>query len=137
MATRGRIVAAVASVVVAWLAVAVGVNGGGCEAERDRVEALPGQPPVAFAQYAGYVAVSEASGRALFYWLTEAAAAAAATKPLVLWLNGGPGCSSLGYGALEELGPLLVNNNDTLTINPESWNKGSCFFISSYILLFI
>jgi serine carboxypeptidase-like clade 2 len=45
---------------------------------------------VAFAQYAGYVAVSEASGRALFYWLTEAAAAAAAaTKPLVLWLNGG------------------------------------------------
>ncbi|BAF10291.1 serine carboxypeptidase 24 isoform X1 [Oryza sativa Japonica Group] len=125
MATRGRIVAAVASVVVAWLAVAVGVNGGGCEAERDRVEALPGQPPVAFAQYAGYVAVSEASGRALFYWLTEAAAAAAAaTKPLVLWLNGGPGCSSIAYGASEEIGPFRIKTNGTgLYLNKYSWNR--------------
>jgi serine carboxypeptidase-like clade 2 len=54
----------------------------------DRVEALPGQPPVAFAQYAGYVTVNEERGRALFYWLTEADGGAA-SKPLVLWLNGG------------------------------------------------
>ena len=59
----------------------------------DRVEALPGQPPVAFAQYSGYVTVNQDRGRALFYWLTEAVGDAA-TKPLVLWLNGGQWPSS-------------------------------------------
>jgi serine carboxypeptidase-like clade 2 len=54
----------------------------------DRVEALPGQPAVAFTQYSGYVTVNRDRGRALFYWLTEAVGDAA-TKPLVLWLNGG------------------------------------------------
>jgi serine carboxypeptidase-like clade II len=53
------------------------------------VEALPGQPAVAFAQYSGYVAVDRDRGRALFYWLTEAVGDDAAAKPLVLWLNGG------------------------------------------------
>jgi hypothetical protein len=54
----------------------------------DRVERLPGQPPVGFAQYAGYVTVNETHGRALFYWFLEATANAN-KKPLVLWLNGG------------------------------------------------
>jgi serine carboxypeptidase-like clade II len=57
-------------------------------ARADRIAALPGQPPVAFAQYSGYVTVSEERGRALFYWLTEAGGDAA-RRPLVLWLNGG------------------------------------------------
>jgi len=34
------------------------------------------------------VTVNRDRGRALFYWLTEAVGDAA-TKPLVLWLNGG------------------------------------------------
>jgi len=59
----------------------------------DRVEALPGQPAVAFAQYSGYVTVNRGRGRALFYWLTEAVGDAG-TKPLVLWLNGGQWPSS-------------------------------------------
>lgn len=54
----------------------------------DRITALPGQPPVTFAQFSGYVTVNKEQGRALFYWLTEAATDAA-KKPLVLWLNGG------------------------------------------------
>ncbi|CAL9098122.1 unnamed protein product [Musa textilis] len=55
----------------------------------DRITALPGQPPVTtFAHFSGYVTVNKEHGRALFYWLTEAATNAA-KKPLVLWLNGG------------------------------------------------
>ncbi|KAL0340268.1 UNVERIFIED_CONTAM: Serine carboxypeptidase-like 22 [Sesamum radiatum] len=54
----------------------------------DRISKLPGQPPVGFSQFSGYVAVNDEDGRALFYWLTEATNNAN-TKPLVLWLNGG------------------------------------------------
>jgi len=40
----------------------------------------------------------------------------------VLWLNGGPGCSSLG-GFLSENGPFWVNTDgETLRINPSAWN---------------
>lgn len=58
------------------------------ERELDRITALPGQPPVTFSQFSGYVTVNEEHGRALFYWLTEATTEPE-KKPLVLWLNGG------------------------------------------------
>jgi serine carboxypeptidase-like clade 2 len=56
--------------------------------ELDRITALPGQPPVTFSQFSGYITVNEQHGRALFYWLTEATSHPQ-NKPLVLWLNGG------------------------------------------------
>jgi serine carboxypeptidase-like clade II len=99
--------------------------------ESDRVDRLPGQPDgLDFAQYAGYVTVDAAAGRALFYYLAEAAggnnASASNTKPLLLWLNGGPGCSSLGYGAMEELGPFRVmSDGKTLYRNPCAWNRAA------------
>jgi serine carboxypeptidase-like clade 2 len=59
------------------------------EQERDRVPRVPGQDfNTSFAHYAGYVTVSEERGAALFYWFFEAATDPA-SKPLVLWLNGG------------------------------------------------
>lgn len=98
-----------------------GNNGG--QAEPDRVVNLPGQPRVDFAQYAGYVTVNKESGRALFYWFFEATQNAS-QKPLVLWLTGGPGCSSVGGGEALELGPFLVEKNTSqLRLNEYSWNK--------------
>uniref|UniRef100_A0ACD5YEG0 Uncharacterized protein n=1 Tax=Avena sativa TaxID=4498 RepID=A0ACD5YEG0_AVESA len=90
----------------------------------DKITALPGQPQdVDFDQYGGYVTVDEENGRALFYYLVESPTDAA-EKPLVLWLNGGPGCSSLGYGAMQELGPFRVSeDNKTLTRNMNAWNN--------------
>uniref|UniRef100_A0ACD5YL68 Uncharacterized protein n=1 Tax=Avena sativa TaxID=4498 RepID=A0ACD5YL68_AVESA len=91
--------------------------------EADKVSELPGQPGLAvFDQYAGYVTVNSASGKALFYYFAEAAEDPS-TKPLVLWLNGGPGCSSLG-GAMLEIGPFFVNSdNMTLSTNKYAWNN--------------
>ncbi|KAL9682298.1 hypothetical protein QQ045_014093 [Rhodiola kirilowii] len=91
----------------------------------DRVTALPGQPPVKFKHYAGYVTVNESHGRALFYWFFEATHKPQ-NKPLLLWLNGGPGCSSVGFGAAEELGPFLSKSGKPeLRLNPYSWNKAA------------
>lgn len=37
----------------------------------------------------------------------------------------GPGCSSVAYGAAQELGPFLVRSYDAnLTRNAYAWNKG-------------
>eukprot|EP00261_Vitis_vinifera_P039922 XP_019081165.1 PREDICTED: serine carboxypeptidase-like 35 isoform X2 [Vitis vinifera] len=91
--------------------------------EKDRVKDLPGQPAVEFRHYAGYVKLRPQDEKALFYWFFEAQGGVL-EKPLVLWLNGGPGCSSIAYGAAQELGPFLVRSNGTkLILNDFSWNK--------------
>ncbi|KAJ1261817.1 hypothetical protein BS78_09G059600 [Paspalum vaginatum] len=92
--------------------------------DADRVARLPGQPESpAVSQFSGYVTVNERHGRALFYWFFEAQAAPE-EKPLLLWLNGGPGCSSIGYGAASELGPLRVaRQGAALEFNRYDWNK--------------
>ncbi|XP_058077425.1 serine carboxypeptidase II-3-like [Magnolia sinica] len=93
--------------------------------EKDKIIKLPGQPEnIDFAHYGGYVTVDEKAGRALFYYFAEAVEFHQASKPLLLWLNGGPGCSSLGFGAMEELGPFRVmSDGKTLYRNKYAWNK--------------
>ncbi|XP_068645007.1 serine carboxypeptidase-like 31 [Aristolochia californica] len=89
----------------------------------DLVMDLPEQPNVSFRHYAGYVTVHERNGRALFYWFYEATTRPD-DRPLVLWLNGGPGCSSVGYGATQEIGPFIVDSDGRhLNFNPFSWNR--------------
>ncbi|XP_039836694.1 serine carboxypeptidase-like 26 isoform X2 [Panicum virgatum] len=92
--------------------------------DADRVARLPGQPESpSVSQFAGYVTVNERHGRALFYWFFEAQTTPE-EKPLLLWLNGGPGCSSIGYGAASELGPLRVDSQGAeLKFNEYGWNK--------------
>ncbi|CAH2054534.1 unnamed protein product [Thlaspi arvense] len=96
------------------------------EQNRDRIIELPGQPSnVDFRQYSGYITVNEERGRALFYWLVESPSTRdPKSRPLVLWLNGGPGCSSVAYGAAEEIGPFRVGS-DGKTLHPKlyAWNK--------------
>lgn len=93
--------------------------------ESDLVTQLPGQPQVGFNHYAGHVTVDEKGGRALFYWFYEAFSEKE-QKPLLLWLNGGPGCSSVGYGATQEIGPFIVDpSGSTLSFNEYAWNNVS------------
>ncbi|KAF5480528.1 hypothetical protein F2P56_001270 [Juglans regia] len=86
-----------------------------------KIKSLPGQPQVTFQQFAGFITIDEQQQRALFYYFVEAEGNPA-SKPLVLWLNGGPGCSSIGAGAFIEHGPFRPSGNN-LVKNEYSWNK--------------
>ncbi|XXG87183.1 hypothetical protein AAC387_Pa11g1934 [Persea americana] len=100
----------------------LGVDGYPAE---DLVLRLPGQPNVSFRQFAGYVDVDEKNGRSFFYYFAEAEKDSD-KKPLTLWLNGGPGCSSVGGGAFTELGPFYPTGDGRgLRTNKYSWNKVS------------
>lgn len=104
-----------------WVVVGV-VEGYPAE---DLVVRLPGQPNVGFKQYAGYVDVDVKAGRSLFYYFVEADKEPD-KKPLTLWLNGGPGCSSIGGGAFTELGPFYPTGDGRgLRRNLMSWNRAS------------
>ncbi|KAL2631401.1 hypothetical protein R1flu_016087 [Riccia fluitans] len=93
------------------------------------VKDLPGLPPVKFKQYAGYVTVNKTNERNQFYWFFTADHKHAASLPLAIWLNGGPGCSSIGNGLLGELGPFYVDRDKdmsvVLTPNHHSWIKAA------------
>lgn len=119
---NGRWLVVVLAAVVAVVAGGMKVNGYPME---DLVVGLPGQPKVGFRQFAGYVDVDVKAGRSLFYYFVEAEKDPD-HKPLALWLNGGPGCSSLGGGAFTELGPFFPRGDGRgLRRNSMSWNKAS------------
>ena len=85
------------------------------------VTSLPGlTEPICWKHEAGYLPVKNGA-KQLFYWYHEAASSPE-TKPWLLWLNGGPGCSSLG-GMFTELGPFVVDASMNVSLNPWSWNK--------------
>lgn len=73
--------------------------------------------------YSGYIEVDSTTRRNLHYWFVESQGDPE-KDPLVLWLNGGPGCSSLD-GLLYEHGPFKFaqSKNPELYPNPYSWNK--------------
>ncbi|XP_061358866.1 serine carboxypeptidase-like 45 [Gastrolobium bilobum] len=107
----------IATIIIVVALTLVGVSS---VPEADKISTLPGQPPVKFEQYSGYITVDEQQQRALFYYFVEAEDDPA-SKPLVLWLEGGPGCSSL-IGAFVEHGPFKPGDN-LLVKNDYSWNK--------------
>ena len=72
-------------------------------------------------QLSGYYEVEQ--GNNLFYWFFESRNDPN-HDPIILWLNGGPGCSSL-QGLFFELGPSKVDENLVLHHNPYSWNNNA------------
>ncbi|GFR46687.1 hypothetical protein Agub_g8305 [Astrephomene gubernaculifera] len=72
----------------------------------------------------GYLEVNPEKGSEMFYMYYEAQEPIKSDKPtpIVLWLQGGPGCSSF-FGMLYINGPYFVNDDLTLRPNPGSWNR--------------
>ncbi|KAK9710395.1 hypothetical protein K7432_008444 [Basidiobolus ranarum] len=73
-------------------------------------------------QISGYLDLDD--NQHFFFWFFESRSNPG-TDPLVLWLNGGPGCSSM-LGLFMELGPCRANvNGDGTQVNPTSWNSNA------------
>jgi cathepsin A (carboxypeptidase C) len=84
------------------------------------VTSLPGIGDIPFNMYSGYAEVTATKG--LHYVLVESKRAPT-TDPLMVWFNGGPGCSSM-MGLFQEHGPYVVNDGtDYLVENIWSWNN--------------
>jgi len=73
-------------------------------------------------QYSGYLDDDE-DDKHLFYWFFESRNDPK-NDPVILWLNGGPGCSSL-TGLFLELGPASIDKNLKIHNNPYSWNANA------------
>lgn len=74
-------------------------------------------------QHSGYIAFDGNGGakKSYFFWMFESRSEPS-TDPLVLWLTGGPGCSSQ-MALLTENGPCTVaEDGKTLKPNPNTWN---------------
>ncbi|XP_030944651.1 serine carboxypeptidase-like 18 [Quercus lobata] len=89
------------------------------------VKTLPGFPgELPFKLETGYISVGEVE---FFYYFVESEGNPGA-DPLLLYFNGGPGCSALN-GFLYQIGPLKFNITDytgglpTLIYEPNTWTK--------------
>src|SRR3989338_1090794 len=73
-----------------------------------------------FQQYTGYIQVDAKHDSNLFYWIVESQNDPT-TDPFIVWMNGGPGASSMG-GFFYENGPYQIMDDLTLQPNAYSWN---------------
>lgn len=89
---------------------------------------------------AGHIPVTEANS-ALYFWNFKSINQSLGTsitnirtnkRPLIIWLNGGPGCSSMD-GALMEVGPLRVHEFDSIVWNEGWFNVADLLFIDQPI----
>ncbi|KAK9450156.1 Alpha/Beta hydrolase protein [Limtongia smithiae] len=87
------------------------------------VPTLPGAPAgiVMPHMYAGHIEINPEHNGNMFFWMCENEHIA--EKPrTIIWLNGGPGCSSMD-GAAIELGPFRVAEGGHLYLNEGRWNQ--------------
>ncbi|WKX93407.1 hypothetical protein Q1695_011013 [Nippostrongylus brasiliensis] len=117
-----------------WLAVEVLFALVFSKQEPDLVENIPGlEFEVNFKTYSGYLNANDKQTWRMHYILTESKSEPD-EDPLLIWFNGGPGCSSFS-GLLQELGPFYVNyDGKTLFENKYAWNtKANVLFLETPI----
>jgi len=83
---------------------------------------LPGAPEGPLLKmHAGHIEVDSANNGHLFFWHYQNRHIADRQRT-ILWLNGGPGCSSMD-GAMMEVGPYRVRQGGNLEYNNGSWDE--------------
>jgi len=86
----------------------------------DLMGALPDAPAFTTTTYSGYLPVSDT--KSLHYVFVESESDPA-NDPVVIWFNGGPGCSSM-LAFMQENGPIAIDDGeDYIKTNPYPWNQ--------------
>ncbi|XP_063358225.1 venom serine carboxypeptidase-like [Cydia amplana] len=81
--------------------------------------------------YAGYLTVNKECNANLWFWYFPVTDKKVEDTPWIIWLQGGPGVSSL-YGLFTEIGPFVVNEDGNLAELKHSWGKNhSLLFIDN------
>jgi len=115
------------SLLVALLVHIIVVSGAPEEALITKVPGFNGALPSK--HYGGYITIDETTGKNLYYYFVVSEGNPI-KDPVVLWLNGGPGCSSFD-GFVYEHGPFNFKPGNRsgslpqLELNPYSWSKVS------------
>ena len=95
----------------------------------DLITSLPGYGKTPSKQYSGLIPADADNTVFLHYWFVTSTGNPA-TDPVAVWMNGGPGCSSL-EGFLTELGPFqFTGERDSTGLplmrdNPYAWTTVS------------
>lgn len=95
----------------------------------DKMTALPEAGPLPTEWYSGFLEVTPT--KALHYVFIKSLDKPD-TDPVLIWFNGGPGCSSL-LGLMQEHGPFVFDDGQTvLKPNPWPWNyRSNMLYIES------
>jgi len=72
--------------------------------------------------YSGYVSINPDCNSYMFYWFLEKDGGSDSDTPVLLWLNGGPGASSIDGLLTENIGPYQVNDaGNGFKYNEHAW----------------
>ncbi|KAK0651583.1 serine carboxypeptidase [Cercophora newfieldiana] len=113
-----RLPAVVAALTISWTAPAMAAMSAGDYF----VHSLPGAPEGPLLKmHAGHIEVNPEHNGNIFFWHFQNKHIANKQRT-VIWLNGGPGCSSED-GALMEIGPYRLKDENHLVYNDGSWNE--------------
>lgn len=87
----------------------------------EQVQSLPNGETFKSPTYSGFLNITET--KSLHYMFsTSMNETTRATDPVIIWFNGGPGCSSM-LGFMQENGPQVIDDGeDFIKQNPYPWN---------------
>lgn len=97
--------------------------------QEDFMSQLPDCEAFNVPAYSGYLDVT--ANKSLHYAFVQSQNNSK-TDPVVIWFNGGPGCSSL-LGYFQEHGPFVIDDGEThIKKNPYPWNlRANVLYIES------
>lgn len=118
-------------ILVGWILIGVLVNG-----KEEAEEILGSDGPwnyLGVTGFAGTVTMNAFTGSSLFYWLFEAIDGniTSDSLPLMIWLEGGPGCSGSVGMIWENISPLHLSSTGQPTRTPLDLTWGTNFHIMS------
>ncbi|UJR31996.1 hypothetical protein I4U23_019466 [Adineta vaga] len=85
--------------------------------------------PLKQQSFSGYLTVNKEFNSNMFFWFFPAQNGNKPDTPVLLWLQGGPGSSSL-FALFSEIGPIYIDANGYIQLREITWNK-------NYHLIFI